>query len=169
MNSKTIFKNKPQTLNIKSIKTKVMRLERIYALVFLVALSIISQAQTYKINYTYDDAGNRETRTVIIVGKSNKALVDTTTGTEPITDWLNKMRISIYPNPTKGTLIIDIANMPEDVNADITIHNMEGKSLLKLNQLNSTNKLDLSDYPTGVYILRIRSLEKSCEWKIVKE
>ncbi len=146
-----------------------MRLERIYALVFLVALSIISQAQTYKINYTYDDAGNRETRTVIIVGKSNKALVDTTTGTEPITDWLNKMRISIYPNPTKGTLIIDIANMPEDVNADITIHNMEGKSLLKLNQLNSTNKLDLSDYPTGVYILRIRSLEKSCEWKIVKE
>ena len=146
-----------------------MRLERIYAIVVLVALSIISQAQTYKIKYTYDDAGNRKTREVIIVGKSNQVLADTTTVTEPTTDWLNKMKISIYPNPTKGILIIDIANMPEDVSGDITIHNMEGKSLLKLNQFNSTNKLDLSDYPTGVYILRISSLEKSCEWKIVKE
>lgn len=146
-----------------------MGLTKIYAIIVLVTLSIISQAQIYQIKYTYDDAGNREKRQVIIVGKSNLALIDTTIVTEPITDWLNKMKISIYPNPTKGILIIDIANMPEDVSGDITIHNMEGKSLLKLNQLNSTNKLDLSDYPTGIYVLRIRSLEKSCEWKIVKE
>lgn len=145
-----------------------MRLERIYAIVVLVTLSIISQAQTYKISYTYDDAGNRETREIIL-GKSTEVLTDSTSAIEPITDWLNKMKISIYPNPTKGTLIIDIANMPEDVSGEITIHNMEGKSLLNHNRLNSTNKLDLSDYPTGVYVLRIRSLEKSCEWKIVKE
>ena len=169
MNSEFAFKNSPLTLNIKSINVKVMRLERIYAIVVLVTMSIISQAQIMHVEFDYDDAGNRKTRTVIRVGKSNMAVTDTTIVNEPITDWLNKMKISIYPNPTKGTLIIDIANMPEDVSGDITIHNMEGKSLLKLNQLNSTNTLNLSDYPTGVYVLRIRSLEKSCEWKIVKE
>jgi hypothetical protein len=168
MNSKFAFKNSPHNINIKSIKVKVMRLEKIYAIVVLVALSIISQAQIYQIKYTYDDAGNRVKREIIL-GKSKEVLTDSTTVNEPITDWLNKMKISIYPNPTKGTLIIDIANMPEDVSGDITIHNIEGKSLLKLNQLKSTNTLNLSDYPTGVYILRIRSLEKSCEWKIVKE
>jgi YD repeat-containing protein len=145
-----------------------MGLTKIYAIIVLVTLSINSQAQTTQLKFSYDDAGNRVKREIIL-GKSKEATMDTTTATMPITDWLNKMKISIYPNPTKGILIIDIANMPEDATGDITIHNMEGKSLLKLNQLNSTNKLDLAGYPTGVYVLRIRSLEKSCEWKIVKE
>jgi YD repeat-containing protein len=139
--------------------------------VVLLLTSTLAVAQT-TIRFSYDDAGNR-TKREILLKKSLEANSDSASiseaDTELVTDWLDKMKITIYPNPTRGELTIDIANIPQDADGEITIHNTEGKRLHQLKQLNSTNVLDLSAYSTGIYVVRITTGQKSCERKIVKE
>lgn len=138
-------------------------------IIFLLMASIAAGAYAQpKIKFTYDDAGNR-TRREITLGKSNEATLDTAAALEPLTDWLDKMKITIYPNPTQGRLTIDIAHITPDAVGEITIQTLEGKRLQQPELIKATNDLDLSAYPPGIYILRIRSAEKVCEWKIVKQ
>jgi hypothetical protein len=59
---------------------------------------------------------------------------------------LNQEGLAVYPNPTTG--VINIGN---DQNASIQVFNTEGK-LLQLETLN-TNQIDLTNQPTGFYML----------------
>lgn len=67
----------------------------------------------------------------------------------------------IYPNPTNG-----IITFQSDIKFDkISISNINGKSLpVNLDQ----NQLDLSSFPTGVYLLTIYTGDQSSTIKIVK-
>jgi hypothetical protein len=144
-----------------------MKTTKYILLLLMIFFSTVSFAQN-KIQFSYDDAGNRIKREIIL-GKSSEVSFDTTSALEPDTDWLDKMKITIYPNPTQGKLTIYITNLTPGAVGEITIQNMEGKCLQQPEPLKSTNLLDLSAFPPGIYILRIRSAQKTCEWKIVKE
>jgi hypothetical protein len=147
-----------------------MKINKILLLLIGLLFAGLLQAQTKKIEYRYDAAGNREWREVITIsGKKNSAAYSSTVKIPIYSDWLDKMKITIYPNPTLGQLTIDIANIPTDAIGEITIHNTEGKAMKQIKKLNATNQLDLSAFPTGIYILSIASGPKTCEWKIVKE
>jgi hypothetical protein len=125
----------------------------------------LSKAQG--ILFSYDAAGNRQQRT--IVWKSSEVNIDSIHAVKPITEYLDEMKITIYPNPTQGQLSVEITNMPQDASGEITIHNLEGKQMQNLKTLESANKFDLSFYPMGIYVLRIKVGQKVSEWKIVKE
>lgn len=142
-------------------------IKKILIVALFLFASIFIYAQT-TIKYEYDAAGNRERR-IVLPGKSTSVANDSASATTPILDWLEKMEITIYPNPTKALLTVKIKNIQPGAIGDMTIYNTEGKCFLEYDQLNSTNTLDLSDFSTGIYILRISSGSKSCEWKIVKE
>lgn len=129
--------------------------------------AIISEAQS-KIVFTYDAAGNRKTREIVL-GKSSAAISDSTSIIEPVSELMDEMKITIYPNPTQGKLSVEITNMPQDAAGEITIHDIEGKLMQKMKDLKTLSKLDLSTYPTGMFILSIRIGQKVSEWKIIKE
>jgi hypothetical protein len=146
-----------------------MKTLNLIAILLLLLCALIAEAQPSSITFTYDAAGNRIQREIWFKIKSSETNVDSTIAIRPFTDYLDEMKITIYPNPTQGRLSVEISNMPKDKTGEITLHNMEGKRLQYLRSLETVNRFDLSTYPMGVYIFRITVGKKVSEWKIIKQ
>ena len=92
-------------------------------ILFLICTAITAQT----IQYTYDDAGNRENRTIVVGGQKSMINNDENTSSlqedlkteESFTDILGELKITIYPNPNQGQMVVQIDNIPADVNSSI--------------------------------------------------
>ena len=77
--------------------------------------------------------------------------------------------ISVYPNPTNGIISIDMIGV-DPSNYDITITNILGKEILCINENVSgiyNNKVDLSSFSKGTYIIQITNKDKVFTDKII--
>ncbi|WP_300565135.1 T9SS type A sorting domain-containing protein [Flavobacterium sp.] len=79
---------------------------------------------------------------------------------------LSVNQIIVYPNPTNGKLKIK-HNLQEGVDYEIT--NIQGTILGKGNLENEEQPIDISNFSSGVYIIRIGNGDSSIYRKIVKE
>jgi len=151
----------------------------------MLLLGLIAKSQSYI--YTYDNNGNRIKREFIPF-KTTKDTV-ATDSTANITDsatvaannqttqqqqqqyeaMLGEQKITVFPNPTKGELTIDISNFAEGSKGFILVSDMQGRILFKNKNINSSNNLNLSSVAKGNYILKIGLNNISKEWVIVKE
>ncbi len=69
----------------------------------------------------------------------------------------NRIGFDIYPNPAKGILYIEL-NSINTANTKIEVYNMLGTQLTDIHlQTDNANryKIDISNYPAGVYLVRI--------------
>ena len=82
-----------------------------------------------------------------------------------INDFRN-VSINIYPNPTNGIIEIDLAN--NKINK-ISIVDISGRKIIEKVQLNRNEKLDLSDFGSGLYIIMFETDKKHYISKIIKE
>ena len=136
-------------------------------LLFSILFYNILIAQT-NVCYTYDKAGNRTNRTICL--KSEEASSDSVSIAKiPITENLGGMVITLYPNPTKGQLMVQITHMPDNTMGEITLYDLSGRLVTVQNTVNENTMLDLSLQPLGIYVLRIRVGGKVSEWKVIKE
>ena len=136
-------------------------------LLFSILFYNILIAQT-NVCYTYDKAGNRTNRTICL--KSEEASSDSVSIAKiPITENLGEMVITLYPNPTKGQLMVQITHMPDNTMGEITLYDLSGRLVTVQNTVNENTMLDLSVQPLGIYVLRIRVGGKVSEWKVIKE
>jgi hypothetical protein len=139
-------------------------------LLFAVLCSEIGHAQT-KYGFTYDASGNRVTRAVVLL-KSATVPTDSVLAKElktPLDDQIGLQKTRIYPNPTKGLLRIDLPALTEK-EAIISLHDSNGKLIIQHAAVELNNELNLSSYPSGIYIMSIQiSRNERKEWKIIKE
>ena len=143
-------------------------MKRVY-LSFLVLLFAIFQlsAQTYKVVYEYDHAGNRVSRVVISINTRTKSVDDEIS---PLEQELMQCKIRVFPNPTKGFLNMEISSGEENCCYDFTLYSSSGQKLLNEKQIGNGNvSLDLSTYSTGIYILILKYGEEVVQYKIVKQ
>ena len=121
-----------------------------------------------KIKYTYDDAGNRLTRKKEIVVQTRGALNN---GEEPSVyeEELSETKVTIYPNPTKGMLKVDISGVEQFENAQISLYDLTGKLLQQWAGISQSNTIDLSERTPGMYIMQVAYNGKISSWKIIKE
>ena len=99
---------------------KDKRISKRVALIFLLSVVLSMWAGldicAQRIKYTYDNAGNRLTRQKEIVVQTRGALSDEE---EPSVyeEELSETKVTIYPNPTRGMLKIDISGVEKFENA----------------------------------------------------
>lgn len=143
-------------------------------IIFLFLITILASGAAYaqtSYQYTYDNSGNRLTRTVILL-KSATIPNDSLTAKElkkPIEDQVGLQKARIYPNPTKGLLRIDLPFLAE-MEAVIRVHDPSGRLVIQQTAVEMNNELNLSSYPYGIYILSIQvGQDNRKEWKIIKE
>jgi len=134
------------------------------------AVSCFSQN---RVEFGYDLAGNRVSRTIIMTlsfASQNPQQQEEEEEEEPAiyTDVLAEAQIDIYPNPTEGLLRVDIRNLPEGKKADVVLFNLSGKKIIS-KQTDFSTEIDITDQPTGVYILKIIVGEEQTDWKIIKK
>ncbi|PIF01148.1 MAG: alpha-amlyase [Maribacter sp.] len=79
-------------------------------------------------------------------------------------------KILVHPNPVKDNLLfIDLYNLNEPM-VKVGIHTISGKQISNTSHIvnNGQVQINLSNIPTGIYILKINAGEKTYNYKIVK-
>ena len=82
---------------------------------------------------------------------------------------LSETKVTIYPNPTKGVLKVDISGVEKFENAQISLYDLTGKLLQQWAGISQSNTIDLSERTPGMYIMQIVYNGNASSWKIIKE
>lgn len=142
-----------------------------YILIITFLVSLIGHIHAQTIEYTYDDAGNRKERKVLVNILPTDSETSATARNKSNTK-LDKLHedirksISIYPNPAQDQLRITIEH--ELPNATMELFDLSGKLMSQHLLKDFNNSLDISNYSSGEYILVIKNKEFIGQWKVVK-
>jgi hypothetical protein len=87
-----------------------------------------------------------------------------------INDFSFSGKIMIYPNPTTGQLKISV-NQTIGSDYKIEVYNNLGKLMQPImkNKIGNKFRIDLTDYPAGIYLIKLYNKEKIYFSKIIKE
>ena len=120
------------------------------------------------VGYSYDAAGNRISRTIILnrnmAKKQARTLKD-----KDYTDILSQRNISISPNPTQGMVEITITGLRESDDCAMSVYTLKGQTLKTLSVSGEVTTIDLSGQPDGIYLLDITINGEKTTWKIIKK
>lgn len=138
-----------------------MKLKLLFFFFFLVACLFSSMAQKY--TYQYDAAGNR---IKVLLFKSSEA----TNTKDSIIDRNDMVEFRLYPNPTKGQLILETSGIQSGTNMLYSIWNESGQLVAQQSVENPHSiRFDLSNQPNGFYILRFQYGSNQKTWNILKQ
>jgi YD repeat-containing protein len=155
--------------------------------VILLASVYIAQAQTTKVLYAYDGAGNRVSRTTIngIVKKDGPAVAGLETpaqnpatgavlapGQQETTGLRTRVAgldVGLYPNPTRGVLSIVIEGFSGTTAAFVEVLDINGKQVYSGKIEDPNSQVDLVDQPAGTYLVNLTVDGKKGYYSVVKE
>jgi hypothetical protein len=150
-------------------------------------------SQTTYIEYTYDNAGNRIKRYVVVLQQKtdstktakkdsvlatkdsltkndsiSKQSVATGNNNALFTEQVGEIKVSVFPNPTRGALTLKVSCVEELKAAKIYIYTESGV-LLEQKEINSTEQVvDFTSYSVGNYFLKVMFKNMNKTFKIVK-
>jgi len=137
----------------------------------LTALTVIGQKE-HKIEFTYDAAGNRTGMHLIEFTKDDGTGAkssDKKAIARVFTQNAGKRQITVYPNPSEGFITVEITGGKKRETSTVEIFNLSGKNIIRKEKVRNRSKLDLSELPSGTYILKVLTNAKDiCTWKIIK-
>jgi YD repeat-containing protein len=141
----------------------------VLTLFFLVSLN--SQSQT--IHYSYDAAGNRTSRTIVLGGGSKGSSDIKEEKKEPEKVIKDETFLSgtlkIYPNPTHGLLEIEVPVADDNYELQIIVTDINGRKIIDKRNEPTKTVVDLSSQPDGMYILILKQGDTYSKWKIIKK
>ena len=85
------------------------------------------------------------------------------------TDRLNESDVTIYPNPTRGVLAVEIRNKNSQNPHHLMVHSLNGTVVFQRSNIGNYTEIDLSSQPRGLYLMRISSGDLFITWRIIKE
>lgn len=101
-------------------------------------------------------------------GGSSSVTVENTGGTTGIEN-ISENTISIYPNPSNNFIMVDLTQLSMEANS-IEIYDVTGKHMDSYTvESNGIMKLDLSDYTSGMYQVRIDTSDAPIVKRFVKK
>jgi len=77
--------------------------------------------------------------------------------------------ISIYPNPTRGELQVQIGGLQAVAQSAIQVYSLGGVQVFSQQGLKEHTPINLTQAPAGVYLLKIVLDGKTVEWKVLKQ
>jgi YD repeat-containing protein len=131
-------------------------------LLLCTAISLPAQTVTYQ----YDNAGNRIAR---VINLSSSAELRSSEETTALEDIIAEQSIKIYPNPTQGMLAVEIVHFNKDLQTDFLLTDLSGKSIDRQRAASGYLTFNLSNRPSGIYLLRMSINGETTTWKIIKE
>ncbi len=152
-------------------KIQQRRMRKILILGALLSIAFCSlQAQgTYEISYDYDEAGNRLRRRLIPVPIA-KPTAENKKKSSPIEESWGERKITVYPNPTKGNLSINVEEADNEKNYQYYLYSSTGQLLMQGDfQNNGRHAIPLDGYKPGVYYLNLYDKDKKLNFKILKQ
>jgi hypothetical protein len=149
-----------------------MRKILLITLLFYTFLSAQSQIQ-----FVYDNAGNcvLKYKTVVMSApsrapKSNEdEAPKNSPENQPLEDKIGEIKITLFPNPTKGFLILEFENKNAETTVNYILTDINGRQIESGKSADNPLNLNLSSYAAGAYLLRISINNKKEIYKIIKQ
>lgn len=139
-----------------------------YKMIFLLlSLCLVGAERVYSQNCVtmrYDEDGNRISMLVHQCGSEYKSQDQRNIADEEISINGNQ-ELYVYPNPNEG--VFDISVDDEEESIVVQIYNVNGV-MVKNECLSEDKKMDITDNPAGVYLLRIIKGDDVCSRIVVK-
>jgi len=129
-------------------------------------------AATSRIIFTYDMAGNRKSRTIVLaspVMEETEEIEDEENIAAIVEEQEAGGTVIIYPNPTKGQLTVEFKGYNNNFSGNICLYTIKGNTIISETIRAEKVYLELSDYPQGVYLLKTDINGQVSTWKIIKE
>lgn len=125
-----------------------------------------NQSVSGQIGYVYDSAGNRVSCYILKVSSQADIIND-----EMIVEHdVGSREIKLYPNPTKGLLFLNVANGEDDEKYSLTLFSLSGQKLLEQRHAgNGAFSINVEGFPSGTYILRLKTNDAQIHYKIIKQ
>ena len=74
----------------------------------------------------------------------------------------------VYPNPATDFVTIRFAEALSSQPVNVVVTDMMGRKMLSEGSANSSSTIDVSQWPSGVYVIRVTQESICCVWKFVK-
>lgn len=140
-------------------------MKRILLLLSIAVTGIATATNPEVARYTYDSAGNRVSREIII-GVAGDEPQDIAAS---LIDVVASQAVRIYPNPTDGNLTISIDDYEESDQASFIIYDLSGVIVYDSKVTGQASSVDISDCQSGIYILTIMINGNQSSWRIIKK
>lgn len=126
-------------------------------------LPLLGHAQ--QIAYEYDAAGNRVSRHVA----NNGSQASPRRSLENNPKETIEQTISVGPNPTTGQLKVSLSRFGKENICNLLLVNASGQTLISQAMTSSQAILDLSQYASGYYLLKVELNNNVTTHKIIKK
>ncbi|MDD6209888.1 MAG: T9SS type A sorting domain-containing protein [Bacteroidales bacterium] len=140
-----------------------------YRIIFLCLYVLcvgLAMAQGSKIAFTYDADGNMESRKVVPLTNARSAAPEEELQSE--SSQLGEQTITIYPNPTKGRIALEVYPLDTEVKNSYSLMDLSGKLLEQGNIENQITDIHIEG-GTGIYLLDVHLGKEVSRWKIIKQ
>jgi hypothetical protein len=107
---------------------------------------------------------------IVVTGKQNYVLYHKLEGTSPVTvNALPKAEeaLTIFPNPSDGFFTLQVSKVFEQ--STVLVFDIYGKEILNLKNIESSTKIDLSEYANGLYFIKVIKDNTYKTAKIIKQ
>lgn len=144
----------------------------------LLLLFGLGASASQRVQYSYDAAGNRVLRKAAMPAfaqpqiKSFGSAAQDAAAAQPnmLEASPPKAKSTVYPNPTSGLLVVNIAGGDPLTEVQVLLYSISGALVRQWPATAGSSTLDISEQPPGVYIVRIDKGDGQPEsWRIVKK
>lgn len=120
------------------------------------------------LSYSYDAAGNRTNRTVVVGAQIISGQENQETTNPVYIDSLDGKELAIRPGQRNAALTISLKEFAQSSRGSIHLMDDRGKLLMKKTISGGSTILKLDDLSTGTYTMRILLNRHSSVWKLVR-
>ena len=132
-------------------------------LFLMMSLGGISQ----HVSFTYDGAGNRTGRDIIVLVKEPENKEEDQQKSSSFTDStqlymaeFEAIKVTIASNPTRGKFSVKLEPFSETVSAQVYLHTITGTQVYRNEQPAPVMQVDISEQDNGTYVLTLVVNEK---------
>jgi hypothetical protein len=160
------------------MKKKFTVLEKhiLTGLLVLGCMMLFETSDAQKINYIYDDSGNRikrfMTRSLTVDTAFNNGNDSIPDNLKELYDWNDEkkdaFKVLIYPNPTSGILEIELPELKPNQKSHLYLYSRTGILVKQTDRLQKRQSIDISNQSVGLYVLRITIDDKAVIRRIIK-
>ena len=134
-------------------------MSKLFIIVFMAVMPAVCFAQS-TLHFTYDDAGNRTERTIVV--SSQAPMLDATSVNNLYED--TQIRIS---NNEANVLKVEIMGLQGT--AHLSVYNSSGRQYVTTEITSTVSVVNISTVPKGVYVLSIDINGEKNTWKLIKK